>query len=150
MVQDAVVMKDPVSKRSRGFGFITFYDIASVDNALAHEPHTIDSRKVEAKRAVPRSEINRENAAAAAAAAQKLSIPPPPGTPGSNNRTANTTPTSSPQFSSNKTMGITPSTPPSMYDSKHAMDPKINSDEYAYNKIFVGGLHYDTRDRKYL
>jgi hypothetical protein len=21
-------------------------------------------------------------------------------------------------------------------------------DEYAYNKIFVGGLHYDTRDRK--
>ena len=45
-VQDAVVMKDPVSKRSRGFGFITFFDIASVDNALAHEPHTIDSRKV--------------------------------------------------------------------------------------------------------
>ena len=45
-VQDAVVMKDPVSKRSRGFGFITFVDVASVDNALAHEPHTIDSRKV--------------------------------------------------------------------------------------------------------
>jgi RNA-binding protein Musashi len=45
-VQDAVVMKDPVSRRSRGFGFITFYDIASVDNALAHEPHTIDARKV--------------------------------------------------------------------------------------------------------
>ena len=45
-VQDAVVMKDPVSKRSRGFGFITFVDSSSVDNALAHEPHTIDSRKV--------------------------------------------------------------------------------------------------------
>lgn len=45
-VQDAVVMKDPVSKRSRGFGFITFVDIASVDTALANEPHTIDSRKV--------------------------------------------------------------------------------------------------------
>lgn len=45
-VQDAVVMKDPVSKRSRGFGFITFYDVHSVDNALSHEPHTIDSRKV--------------------------------------------------------------------------------------------------------
>lgn len=45
-VQDAVVMKDPVSKRSRGFGFITFVDVASVDNALANEPHTIDSRKV--------------------------------------------------------------------------------------------------------
>ena len=46
LVQDAVVMKDPVSKRSRGFGFITFVDINSVDNALAHEPHTIDLRKV--------------------------------------------------------------------------------------------------------
>ena len=45
-VQDAVVMKDPVSRRSRGFGFITYVDIDSVDNALAHEPHTIDSRKV--------------------------------------------------------------------------------------------------------
>lgn len=45
-VQDAVVMKDPISKRSRGFGFITFTDSSSVDNALAHEPHTIDSRKV--------------------------------------------------------------------------------------------------------
>jgi RNA recognition motif-containing protein len=45
-VQDAVVMKDPVSKRSRGFGFITFYDVNSVDNVLANEPHTIDARKV--------------------------------------------------------------------------------------------------------
>ena len=45
-VQDAVVMKDPVSRRSRGFGFITFTDIHAVDNALAHEPHTIDARKV--------------------------------------------------------------------------------------------------------
>ena len=45
-VQDAAVMKDPISKRSRGFGFITFTDLNSVDHALAHEPHTIDSRKV--------------------------------------------------------------------------------------------------------
>ena len=42
-------MKDPVSKRSRGFGFITFVDINSVDNALADEPHTIDARKVSVK-----------------------------------------------------------------------------------------------------
>ena len=45
-VQDAVVMKDPVSRRSRGFGFITFTDVHAVDNPLAHDPHTIDSRKV--------------------------------------------------------------------------------------------------------
>lgn len=45
-VQDAVVMKDPISKRSRGFGFITFSDVDSVDNVLANEPHTIDMRRV--------------------------------------------------------------------------------------------------------
>jgi RNA recognition motif-containing protein len=33
-----------------------------------------------------------------------------------------------------------------LFDSRHAVDPKINMEEYAYNKIFVGGLHYDTRD----
>ncbi|KAJ1440487.1 hypothetical protein B484DRAFT_315887, partial [Ochromonadaceae sp. CCMP2298] len=43
-VLEAVVMKDPVAKRSRGFGFVTFVDISSVDNALAHDPHTIDLR----------------------------------------------------------------------------------------------------------
>jgi hypothetical protein len=32
------------------------------------------------------------------------------------------------------------------YDSSFARDPKINMEEYAYKKIFVGGLHYDTRD----
>lgn len=45
-VQDAVVMKDPVSRRSRGFGFITFIDIESLDKALDVDPHTIDGRKV--------------------------------------------------------------------------------------------------------
>jgi hypothetical protein len=33
-------------------------------------------------------------------------------------------------------------------ESRHAVDARINMDEYAYNKIFVGGLHYDTRDGK--
>ena len=47
-IEDAVVMKDPISKRSRGFGFITFTDVNSVDDALAKEPHTIDSRRVSA------------------------------------------------------------------------------------------------------
>lgn len=47
IVQDAVVMKDPVTKRSRGFGFITFFDMLSVDSVLAAEPHIIDGRKVQ-------------------------------------------------------------------------------------------------------
>lgn len=45
-VQDAVVMKDPVSRRSRGFGFITFEHTSFVDNVLERDVHVIDSRKV--------------------------------------------------------------------------------------------------------
>lgn len=46
-VQDAVVMKDPVSRRSRGFGFITFQHKSFVDKALEQAVHTIDMRKVQ-------------------------------------------------------------------------------------------------------
>lgn len=50
-------MKDAVSRRSRGFGFITYMNTASVDAALSVDQHIVDNRRVEAKRAVPRSEV---------------------------------------------------------------------------------------------
>jgi hypothetical protein len=49
---------------------------------------------------------------------------------------------SSPSFNNN-------SSSQQLFDSRGASDPKINMEEYAYNKIFVGGLHYDTRDGIY-
>ncbi|XP_037946109.1 ribonucleoprotein RB97D-like [Teleopsis dalmanni] len=58
-VVDVVVMRDPTSKRSRGFGFITYTKSASVDQAQDNRPHIIDGKTVEAKRALPRPE--REN-----------------------------------------------------------------------------------------
>uniref|UniRef100_A0A8C6FWR6 RRM domain-containing protein n=1 Tax=Moschus moschiferus TaxID=68415 RepID=A0A8C6FWR6_MOSMO len=39
-----VVMRDPASKRSGGFGFVTFYSMAEVDAAMAARPHSIDGR----------------------------------------------------------------------------------------------------------
>lgn len=45
-VTDAVVMKDPISRRSRGFGFITYADPGCVDRALAQPNHILDSRRV--------------------------------------------------------------------------------------------------------
>jgi hypothetical protein len=39
-------MKDPISRRSRGFGFITYENASDVDIALAQETHTIDARQV--------------------------------------------------------------------------------------------------------
>ena len=51
-------MKDPTTKRSRGFGFVTYSDESGIDNAQANRPHEINGRTVESKRAVPRNERN--------------------------------------------------------------------------------------------
>ncbi|XP_058839062.1 heterogeneous nuclear ribonucleoprotein 87F-like [Topomyia yanbarensis] len=63
-VVDVVVMKDPKTKRSRGFGFITYSKSYMVDEAQCKRPHKIDGRVVEPKRAVPRQDINRPEAGA--------------------------------------------------------------------------------------
>ncbi|KAM7360363.1 ribonuclear protein at 97D isoform 1-T2 [Cochliomyia hominivorax] len=55
-VVDVVVMRDQSSKRSRGFGFITYTKSFMVDKAQENRPHVIDGKSVEAKRALPRPE----------------------------------------------------------------------------------------------
>ncbi|XP_053947319.1 heterogeneous nuclear ribonucleoprotein 87F-like [Anastrepha ludens] len=63
-IVDVVVMKDPKTKRSRGFGFITYSQSYMIDNAQNARPHKIDGRTVEPKRAVPRQDIDSPNAGA--------------------------------------------------------------------------------------
>ncbi|ESO86791.1 hypothetical protein LOTGIDRAFT_128317 [Lottia gigantea] len=63
-IVDVVVMKDPQTKRSRGFGFVTFKEAAMLDEAQKNRPHTIDGRDVEAKRAMPRAESGRSESQA--------------------------------------------------------------------------------------
>lgn len=41
---DAVVMRDPISNRSRGFGFVTYVDQESVERVQRARPHIIDSK----------------------------------------------------------------------------------------------------------
>ncbi|KAM7355428.1 RNA-binding protein 6 isoform 4-T5 [Cochliomyia hominivorax] len=53
-ISEAMVMKDPATRRSRGFGFITFSDPTSVDKVLAQGTHEIDGKKVDPKVAFPR------------------------------------------------------------------------------------------------
>ena len=117
-VHDAVVMKDPITRRSRGFGFITYEQASFVDIALAREIHTIDSRQVEAKRAVPRSET-RDAPPKSATISSAL--------PNQSNFT--------PSSPSQQSLGHVSSSSTPRHDN-------ISSS----TKIFVGGLHYDTRD----
>ncbi|KAM9347354.1 heterogeneous nuclear ribonucleoprotein A3 isoform 2-T2 [Symphorus nematophorus] len=59
---DCVVMRDPNSKRSRGFGFVTYSSVGEVDEAMKARPHKVDGRVVEPKRAVSREDSNKPGA----------------------------------------------------------------------------------------
>jgi hypothetical protein len=85
--------------------------------------------------------MNKESSAASTMKSNVIpSTPPIPGL-------KPTTPTNSPHVTPMKSSPTGGSYFFPM-DSRGAVDPRINMDEFAYNKIFVGGLHYDTKDRK--
>ncbi|KAI0243658.1 hypothetical protein L0F63_002904 [Massospora cicadina] len=52
-IYDVVVMREPMTNRSRGFGFIHFLSAAIANQALMEE-HIIDGKTVDAKKAVPK------------------------------------------------------------------------------------------------
>uniref|UniRef100_A0A8C5MK51 RRM domain-containing protein n=1 Tax=Leptobrachium leishanense TaxID=445787 RepID=A0A8C5MK51_9ANUR len=59
---DCVVMRDPNSKRSRGFGFVTYASSDEVDSSMNARPHRVDGRVVEPKRAVSREDSTKPGA----------------------------------------------------------------------------------------
>jgi heterogeneous nuclear ribonucleoprotein A1/A3 len=61
-ITDCVVMKDPHTRRSRGFGFVTFAAVEEIDKAMNSRPHVIDGKTIDPKRAVPR-EASQKNEA---------------------------------------------------------------------------------------
>lgn len=53
-IEDAVVMMDNNTQRSRGFGYVTFSDSSAVDTALQnYSTNTIDGKWIEVKRCIP-------------------------------------------------------------------------------------------------
>ncbi|XP_022136959.1 RNA-binding protein 1-like [Momordica charantia] len=54
-ITDVVVMQDSVTNRPRGFGFITFDSVESVNYVLQNNFHELNGRRVEVKRAVPKN-----------------------------------------------------------------------------------------------
>uniref|UniRef100_M3YXT5 RRM domain-containing protein n=1 Tax=Mustela putorius furo TaxID=9669 RepID=M3YXT5_MUSPF len=59
MLTDCMIMRDPNTKCSRGFGFVTYFPVDEVDTAMNARPHKVDGRAVEPKRAVSREDSQR-------------------------------------------------------------------------------------------
>ncbi|KAK4473637.1 hypothetical protein MN116_002989 [Schistosoma mekongi] len=53
-LREYMIMRDPLTKRSRGFGFVTFSDPMCVEKVLEAAPHILDFKKIDPKLAVPR------------------------------------------------------------------------------------------------
>ena len=49
-----IVMRNRITKRSRGFGYITYSDPASIDKVFSNGPHELNSKLVEPQIALPR------------------------------------------------------------------------------------------------
>lgn len=61
-IVDCVVMRDGATKKSRGFGFVSYSSKSEVDSAMSNRPHVIDGKTVDPKRAVPRDQSTRGEA----------------------------------------------------------------------------------------
>jgi len=61
-VTDCIVMHDPKTKKSRGFGFITFSKVYMVDEVMSTRPHKVDGRTVTPKRAVSKEDSEKPGA----------------------------------------------------------------------------------------
>jgi RNA recognition motif-containing protein len=53
-ILECMIMKDAITKRSRGFGFITFKEANAVDKVLAKDVHSLDDKQIDPKPAYPR------------------------------------------------------------------------------------------------
>jgi RNA recognition motif. (a.k.a. RRM, RBD, or RNP domain) len=79
-VIDAIVMMDPLTQRSRCFGFVTFDPAqdgaAAARRAIAAQPLPIQGRPVEVKLATPRADPSAAGGAALAGGMPKRPLPP--------------------------------------------------------------------------
>ena len=88
-VEDAVMLMDQITKRHRGFGFVTFEAEETVEVVCELHYHTIKNKKVEVKKAQPKEAVMSASTASllgkrlvmlpASPSASLASSPPAPG-----------------------------------------------------------------------
>ncbi len=138
-------MKDSLSRRSRGFGFITFANPSSVDDVLSQPEHIVDNRRVEAKRAVPRADTGKAPDPASGIA--RSSVLPTMNGGGGGSETHTTSSDSVLPGSPSGVRGVGRSATDNGGDALRVGHQQAAGLPCA--KVFVGGLHYETRDSQF-
>jgi RNA recognition motif-containing protein len=60
-IEDCAILKDKRTGKPRGFGFVTYKSIACVEHVMSlKDTHTIQSKWVDCKRAVPAGQIIKD------------------------------------------------------------------------------------------
>mmetsp|Transcript_17165 Transcript_17165/g.20809 ORF Transcript_17165/g.20809 Transcript_17165/m.20809 type:complete len:591 (-) Transcript_17165:862-2634(-) len=165
-LESAVVLRDPETLRSRGFGFVTFTRKEDADEALDCKRHMVDGRKVETKLAVPRSASGSTGKHASSSTGKHSSSNKANGRSGfnsnSSNKVVNSLGASSGVSASASNTASAPGSSSSVSNSKNtssgSRERKKKGDKHVGglkkqdrdknslvpNKIFVGGLLYAT------
>lgn len=58
-ISDCVVIRDPATNKSKGFGFVQYTDGYMVDELMKNRPHIIDNRELDVHRSIPRDQMKR-------------------------------------------------------------------------------------------
>ncbi len=58
-LKDIVIIRDPITKKSKGFGFVQYTSASMVDEVMRNRPHTIDKRQLDVHRSMPRSQVKQ-------------------------------------------------------------------------------------------
>merc|ERR1719232_1933688 len=75
LVEDAVMLMDQITKRHRGFGFVTFEAEETVEVVCELHYHTIKNKKVEVKKAQPKEAVMSASLASSSPAPGLVSFP---------------------------------------------------------------------------
>jgi RNA recognition motif-containing protein len=60
-IEDCAILRDKRTGKPRGFGFVTYRDLETVEHVMEmKDTHTIQSKWVDCKRAVPAGQIVKE------------------------------------------------------------------------------------------
>lgn len=78
-IEDCAILKDKRTGKPRGFGFVTYKSLSSVEQVMQlKDQHTIQGKWVDCKRAVPAGQIAKDTSSSVSQSEKVKSLTPVP------------------------------------------------------------------------